>query len=420
MLPSSAPNPEASLLTPEFSDASSTSSLHKPLDTFDEGEYTENASRRRRRRWLWGRANKEQRKRGWYNYCVFGGISGLSILAFLLITNLLLTAATLLWTTPTDTTLSAWPSTGLSWYPTSFLRDVQPIPCHSHNDYWRKVPLFSALRAGCVSVEADVWLFDEELYVGHNTASLTRNRTFQSLYINPLVKILQDQNPETEFYNGTNHGVFDTDPDVSLTLLVDVKTSGPETWPWVLNQLQPLRERGWLTYMENGEVHQRAVTVVGTGNTPFDVLTSNTTFRDAFFDAPLDTMWEPRHGTVGEGSREDEEENDKPPPKALHNAGQGLTGTTPTTSFNATNSFYASVSFPHTLGSLWSGRLSKRQIHKMRGQIRGAHSRGLKARYWDLPAWPLGLRNHVWEVLVREGVDVLNVDDLRGVGRVVW
>jgi hypothetical protein len=56
----------------------------------------------------------------------------------------------------------------------------------------------------------------------------------------------------------------------------------------------------------------------------------------------------------------------------------------------------------------------------IRGQVRGAHRRGLKARYWNLPSWPLGLRNHVWDVLVREGVDVLNVDDLRGVSRIAW
>src|SRR6187402_2767376 len=149
--------------------------------------------------------------------------------AILLILNLLLTLATLIWSTDVDPALQNWgqPGTGtegLSWYPTDFTRDVLPIPCHSHNDYWRRVPLFSALRAGCTGVEADVWLFDDDLYVGHNTASLTRNRTFTSLYIDPLVKILEDQNPQTEFYSGTNHGVFDEDPDVSLTLLVDVKT----------------------------------------------------------------------------------------------------------------------------------------------------------------------------------------------------
>lgn len=298
-----------------------------------------------------------------------------------------------------------------------------PIPCHSHNDYWRKVPLFSALRAGCTGVEADVWLFDEELYVGHNTASLTRNRTFNSLYIAPIVKILTDANPSTEFANTTNHGVFDVDPGVSLTLLVDVKTSGPETWPWVLKQLEPLRERDWLTYVENGIVHKRPVTVVGTGNTPFDVLTSNTSYRDAFFDAPLDTMWEPRHGHGHERDHSEDEEDDldtPPPGSSLNDVGQGLSGTTKDSQFNETNSYYASVSFNKAVGRTWRSSLSPKQIRIIRGQVRGAHKRGLKVRYWDLPAWPIGLRNHVWSVLVREGVDVLNVDDLRAVSKLDW
>lgn len=71
-------------------------------------------------------------------------------------------------------------SQGLLHWPTEFSQDIQPIPCHSHNDYWRKVPLFSALQAGCISVEADVWLQKNELYVGHSTSSLTSNRTFKS------------------------------------------------------------------------------------------------------------------------------------------------------------------------------------------------------------------------------------------------
>ena len=34
-------------------------------------------------------------------------------------------------------------------YRTDFSRDITPIPCHPHNDYWRKVPLYDALAAGC-------------------------------------------------------------------------------------------------------------------------------------------------------------------------------------------------------------------------------------------------------------------------------
>ncbi len=218
-----------------------------------------------------------------------------------------------------------------------------------------------------------------------------------------------------------------------MTLLIDLKTGGAETWPWVLKQLEPLRERGWLSFMQEGEVHIRPITVVGTGNTPFDVLTANSTYRDAFFDAPLETMWESRNGSPGSSTDwlsdssssdpdSESEENPNQPSNAkdTQNLGQGLSGTTPSSEFTPLNSYYASVSFGSSVGRIWRGRLNPRKLLIIRGQVRGAHRRGLKVRYWDLPAWPLGLRNHVWDVLVREGVDLLNVDDLRGVSRIAW
>jgi hypothetical protein len=355
--------------------------------------------------------------------------------AILLTINLSLGIATLIWSTyDFQGVLQNWgkPGTGtedLAWYPTDFTRDIIPKRCHSHNDYWRHVPLFSALRAGCIGVEADVWLFDDDLYVGHNTASLTRNRTFTSLYVNPLVELLEHQNTKTEFYNGNgSHGVFDADPDQTLTLLIDLKTGGPETWPAVLAQLQPLRERGWLSFVENSTLHTRPITVVGTGNTPFDILTENSTCRDAFFDAPLDTMFEPPEGSDDQTSMPDERfdagegnaDGSLNSPVHIMEVGQGHEGIDANSTFSALNSYYASVSFKKAVGRIWSGRLSDKQIKIIQGQIRGAHKRGLKARYWGTPSWPLGVRNHVWDVLMREGADILNVDDLRAATRLAW
>jgi hypothetical protein len=326
-------------------------------------------------------------------------------------------------------------TSGMAWYPTDITRDVAPIPCHSHNDYWRKVPLYNALHTGCIGVEADVWLFDEDLYVGHNTASLTRNRTFKSLYVNPLVEILTKMNPSTDFSNNTRNGLFDTDPDQTLVLLVDIKTSGRDTWPYVLQQLQPLRDRNWLTWTDGTTVKSGPITVVGTGNAPFDLLTSNTTYRDAFFDAPLEEMWEPpAPGESGSPSSDENLSPDRPwtdpPVQALmrrcqshpsrQNAGQSKADTSAraeSNTYSAVNSYYASTDFSQVIGSMWRGRLSPHQLDLIRGHVRGAHKRGLKARYWELPRWPIGLRNHVWDVLVKEGVDILNVDDLRAVRR---
>ncbi|KAL2262999.1 hypothetical protein VTK26DRAFT_8665 [Humicola hyalothermophila] len=278
------------------------------------------------------------------------------------------------------------PGTGtedLAWYPTDFLRDVLPIPCHSHNDYWRKVPLFCALYAGCTGVEADVWLQDGDLLVGHEKSALQPNRTFRSLYVSPLVDILTRQNPTTDYYDGTNHGVFDVDPEQTLVLLVDLKTNGRETWPLVMEQLTPLREKGWLSFYEKGQFHSRPITVVGTGNTPFDLIVRNATYRDAFFDAPLDQLKD--------------------------------------STFDATNSYYASTSFWKSIGAVWwKGSPSDRQLEKIREHLAEAHSRGLKARYWNLPAWPIHVRNRLWGLLVEEGIDMLNVDDLQAAARTDW
>jgi hypothetical protein len=279
------------------------------------------------------------------------------------------------------------PGTGtedLSWYPTDFLRDVLPVPCHSHNDYWRKIPLFTAIYTGCSGVEADVWLRNGDLLVGHNTASLQPNRTFRSLYVNPLVEILTNQNPQTDFYKGTKNGVFDTDPEQTLVLLVDIKTNGAETWPWVMEQLLPLRERGWLSYSEDGQFHQGPITVVGTGNAPFDqIVVGNETYREAFFDAPLEKL--------------------------------------ANSTFDSTNSYYASVNFWNVVGPVWwKGGPGQAQLEKIRGHLREARERGLVSRYWGLPSWPIHVRNKVWEILVEEGIGMLNVDDLDAAIKQDW
>ncbi|KAF2216298.1 hypothetical protein CERZMDRAFT_33162 [Cercospora zeae-maydis SCOH1-5] len=297
--------------------------------------------------------------------------------------------------------LSGKPGAGLANYPTDATRNVIPIRCHSHNDYWRKVPLYDALHWGCTGVEADVWLFDEELYVGHNTASLTENRTFRNLYVNPIVELLDAMNPQTAFGNTTGHGVFDADPEQSLTLLVDFKTEGRETYPHVRSQLSALREKDYLSYHDGERFHKRAVTVVGTGNTPFDMVVGETDRREIFFDAPLDRMWEPERDAGGQGT-----------------VGTGLV--TSADDFNSTNSWYASVSFARTVGLVWGGELSESQLNKIRGQIRGAKRRGLRVRYWDTPNWPISVRNHVWDTLMHEGADMLNGDDLKGMAVENW
>src|SRR5579883_636054 len=88
---------------------------------------------------------------------------------------------------------------------------------HAHNDYEHKRPLFEALENGFCSVEADVFLVDGKLLVGHTRSSLRPERTLESLYLDPL--------RERAKANGGK--IYPGGPTVFL--LVDVKTSGKET-----------------------------------------------------------------------------------------------------------------------------------------------------------------------------------------------
>ena len=248
---------------------------------------------------------------------------------------------------------SGSPTQAQAHYPTDFSRDVIPIPCHSHNDYWRKVPLYDALAVGCTGVEADVWLTDNDLLVGHSKGSLTSARSLESLYINPLVAILKHQNPSLTSQNSTTspeqnttttsipsiNGVFETNPSTSLVLLI-----------------------------------------------------SNTTYRSIFFDAHLHQLW-------GDNC---------------------IAPTNNSILYTAENSYYASVDFAKAIGKPWHGSLAPLQVDTILGQARAASAKGLKARYWNTPAWPTGVRDHVWDVLEREGVGMLNVDDLAAAGQRDW
>ncbi|PSK36684.1 Altered inheritance of mitochondria protein 6 [Elsinoe australis] len=263
-------------------------------------------------------------------------------------------------------------------YPTQLTQDIVPKAIHSHNDYWRQIPLYSALSAGAVSVESDVWLSNGTLYVGHELSALTTQRTFQSLYIDPIVSVLEAQNPHSPFVTGTTrNGVYDTASSQTLCLWIDIKTDGPTTWPVAVRALQPLRERGWLTTVSaNGTVTPGPVTVIGTGNTPLNQV-QGVSPRDYFWDAPIPTL-----------------------------------GTT-FSNITANISPIASTSFAQTFGTVRTQGLNETQLSLLRSQIATAKSKNIRTRYWELPGWPVGTRNAVWRQLYDEGVDLLNVDDLQ-------
>lgn len=184
--------------------------------------------------------------------------------------------------------------TGRYSYPPDLTRDVLPIDCRSHNDYWRRVPFFEALHFGCTRVEADIWLpYDNstntDLLVGHKRRDLEPLRTFANLYVAPILDLLDARNaPQTSL---PPRGIFERRLNESLVLLVDLKTNGYDTLPAVLAQLEPLRTRDYLSRFVNGIVVRGPAAVVATGETPFDALVANSIYRDVYFDAPMDRIY---------------------------------------------------------------------------------------------------------------------------------
>ncbi|KAF2204834.1 hypothetical protein GQ43DRAFT_363786 [Delitschia confertaspora ATCC 74209] len=265
-----------------------------------------------------------------------------------------------------------------------FSRDIIPKSCHSHNDYWRSVPLYEALSYGCVGIEADIWLTNDQkdLLVSHSWKSTKPTRTLKSLYLDPLVNIFENRNVSTASASDKEVGVFDADPNVSVVLLIDFKSDGHKTWPLLQSQLEPLRRAGYLTYFNGSEVVPGALTVVGTGNTPFELVIANNTDRFVFFDADL---------------------ND------VSNA-----------KYNSSNSYYASTAMKEAIGHIWFNRLKGSQVDTLKEQIRAAQNKGIKSRYWNTPSWPVSLRDKVWFTLTDNGVGMLNVDDLYSATRWNW
>ncbi|KAF4454159.1 Altered inheritance of mitochondria protein 6 [Fusarium austroafricanum] len=302
-------------------------------------------------------------------------------------------------------------------------RTTQPVRCHSHNDYLRNVPLLDAISAGCPSVEADIWNEDDDLYVAHRHFQLKANHTLESLYINPLLSIFDRQKDTFSTVDGPPAGVFESDPDRPLVILIDFKTLGNATWKTLQRQLEPLRSRNLLTHFNGKTIVPGPVVIVGTGNAPFNEITANNTYRDVFYDAPLDLLADTSQ--IWPNPNRAQAKNSEVPDKCTE---QGVVPSNlerrqirtyqeeendTSHKYYSYNSYYASAHFKKAVGHVWGSRLTQEQLQRIRAQIHGAHRLGLKARYFGVPAWPVGMRNHIWHILIREGVDVLSVDDLR-------
>ncbi len=103
----------------------------------------------------------------------------------------------------------------------------QPVILHSHNDYNRTAPFWEAYSQHCQSIEADVFLHNGEILVGHEVEDLKPENSFLRLYVDPIVRTFR-----------ANGGKMWAGSQDRLMLLVELKSATEPTLTEVIEQLE--------------------------------------------------------------------------------------------------------------------------------------------------------------------------------------
>lgn len=126
-----------------------------------------------------------------------------------------------------------------------------PIMLHSHNDYVREVPFYQAYSQKVNSIEADVFLHNGELLVGHDKKDLIPERSFDNMYLQPIVSLFR-----------LNGGRAWRDSDTRLQLMVELKSATAPAMKVLVEKLDRYPD------VFDPKVNPEAVRVVITGKVP--------------------------------------------------------------------------------------------------------------------------------------------------------
>jgi len=222
---------------------------------------------------------------------------------------------------------------------------------HAHNDYEHKRPLFDALEQGFVSIEADIWLVDGELYVAHDRTGMKFDRRLDNLYLEPIA----------EMFRNSRGSIFSTEH--SLFLLIDIKSDGRKTYHVLKRLLAKYREE-FSTTLSDGTP---ALRIILSGNRPVEEVT-----EDSQRLVSID-------GRIAEMDKE-------------------LGNLVILVSDNWRSHFS------------WNGigMMPDDQRSKLRAIVAKVHKANSKLRFWATPE-----NENVWKVLRDEGVDFIGTDQLQ-------
>ncbi|MFY0608545.1 MAG: phosphatidylinositol-specific phospholipase C/glycerophosphodiester phosphodiesterase family protein [Cyclobacteriaceae bacterium] len=238
---------------------------------------------------------------------------------------------------------------------------VQVLPnAHAHNDYEHERPLFDALENGFISVEADVFMIENNLWVAHERPdTLNATKTLEALYLQPLRQRIQENNGS--IYSGYDEFFY---------LMVDVKTPAKESYPLLREILSKYDDIISVIHDSTDQDKPVKVFITGFHGRPFKQI-----LNDSIKYAGID-------GRPNELER------------------------------GISSEVMPIISQNYNKYLSWNGQEGNpdpEELYKLTQMIDKAHREGKMVRLWATPDNEL-----VWTFLLDIGIDLINTDDLSG------
>lgn len=242
---------------------------------------------------------------------------------------------------------------GICFSPQAAGQSPAIIPGHAHNDYENPRPLISALENRFQSIEIDIHLFQNEIYVAHDPiVQIDSNRLLQKLYLDPLQTWIND-----------HQGTVYPDYQGKLLLMFDIKTEALPTYLQLKELIQKYSDV--FAVVTQGQMGENPVRAFISGNRPIKYL------------------------------MEDE-------PKWA-----GIDGRPQDLDLSFDNTMMPVISQNFTRFSEWqgSGSIQIEEKQKIKKLIDQAHRQDKLLRFWSIPDQP-----EAWDSLLLLGVDLINTD----------
>lgn len=138
--------------------------------------------------------------------------------------------------------------------------ETKPVSkTHAHNDYLHPHPLSDALSFGFVSVEADILLKNQQLFVGHNREDLENKPLllFETVYLEPLYQRFRQN--KGEIYPGYEDLFY---------LWIDIKYDGEKVYQLLKELVSPYKS---MLFSAAGNPQGRVMLIIS-GDRPYDLI----------------------------------------------------------------------------------------------------------------------------------------------------